>query len=124
MSAHVKACPRCGKECHVYKCECDGRRNDPVDMPAAVAERLRELHRVVNPPRRLTATTAAKTIVWVEDGNGYPTRVRLRPDRIVTNDEAASPDGWIEFSGDGWRDLEDVVRSFLANAVALGRDVA
>lgn len=43
MAETVKACPFCGMERRVYKCEHGNERFDPVDMPAPVAERLRVL---------------------------------------------------------------------------------
>lgn len=102
----VKACPRCGSEGTVYRCECEEPgRIERVPMPPAVAIRLRELHRKAFPPKRLTATPAGIT-VWVEEHT-----VWLRPLDYVVNDAAVTgrQHGWTRLNHAQWRQLRDTV---------------
>lgn len=104
----VSACPQCGTEKRVYKCECESPPVNPVWMPRVAAGRLRELHRKAFPPQRLTATPSDVT-VWVERGS-----IRLRPGKTITNHEAATghQGGWFELTPTKWRELRDCIDKF------------
>lgn len=112
----VSACPRCGTERKVYKCECEapGRIN-PVQMPSAVAARLRELHRKAFPPPRLTATPnctkgdnySGAMTVWVEPGILW-----LRAAHPVSNADASPDEGWARLTKSDWHDLRDCVDKY------------
>lgn len=114
----VSACPRCGNEHTVYKCECEapGRIN-PVRMPREVAERLRELHRKTFPPMRLTATPnctkgpgyPGAVTVWVEPGVLW-----LSPANPTTNDESSDPDNWARLTEADWAAVKDTVDKYFA----------